>query len=383
MPARDRRLAVWLCAVVLTGCGKSATDLGEVGDTGPATQEVAPEVLQTLLDRKVRLEQGLSGTVEFEVPADAYTLTIVVEGDGTYTLDSWEDPDGVSLVRTGWIEDEGDWLCRSCLQRVGWSEEAFSTVAPNGPEVPITAGTHRITIAGDWDERVGVTVLAKVADAPHEQGVLDLNLWFTGAYGWTAAVAEQDAHLAEVLDYVDMLYGKAGLSLGDHLYLDLDERWQNIESTWGNDNDMAELLRQSESAPRNALNVFFVDELYSAGVSDFGSGSLIIGVSGGTPGPVLVQGTSSSGVVVSTWSTLSVSESQRWAPALAGTVAHEVGHFLGLEHTTEYDGTPDGLPDTPDDDRSYLMHWDPDPTEGKFSEFQGQMLLQNPWVRHP
>ena len=53
------------------------------------------------------------------------------------------------------------------------------------------------------------------------------------------------------------------------------------------------------------MNVFFVDELYASGTGVGQSGPLIIGVSGGTPGPVRVQGTVNSGVVVSTWSTLS------------------------------------------------------------------------------
>ena len=282
-----------LLALTLTSCGAEEPALVPVPTTTGSGMTAEPEDLQTLLDEQTRLSEGLSDTLLFEVPEGTWSLTIVIEGPGTYTLASWTDSEGTELVRDRWIDTEGDWVCRSCLNPVGWADEAFATVAPNNPEAQIVPGEHAITLAGDWDERVAVTVTAKVMPTPPDTGVLDLNLWFTGAYGLTAEAAQDDAYFQEVLAYVDTLYARVGLELGTLEYHELGAEWQVVESTWGPGNDLSELLSQSSEARQNALNVFFVDELY-VGAAGSPPGDLIIGISAGTPGAPLVQGTGSS-----------------------------------------------------------------------------------------
>ena len=76
-------------------------------------------------------------------------------------------------------------------------------------------------------------------------------------------------------------------------------------------------------------------------------------------------------------------QASQGAPAqVETTVAHEVGHFLKLFHTSEqsFTGIHDPLPDTPDNDASYLMF---NTGEGnRLSPWQGRVMRSNPWVRH-
>ena len=90
------------------------------------------------------------------------------------------------------------------------------------------------------------------------------------------------------------------------------------------------------------LNVYFVDAL----LEDDGSMGLF-GYAGGVPGPIGVLNTKNSGVIVSL-------DIHRFGDGtfdyteFGATIAHELGHQLGLFHTTEQDGSEnDILSDTP------------------------------------
>ncbi|MEM1348241.1 MAG: M43 family zinc metalloprotease, partial [Myxococcota bacterium] len=69
----------------------------------------------------------------------------------------------------------------------------------------------------------------------------------------------------------------------------------------------------------------------------------LLGVSGGIPGAAGLHGTNGSGLVFSTAS-LGTDNA-----TLGQTFAHELGHFLGLRHTTEHLGRAhDPITDTPE-----------------------------------
>ncbi len=98
------------------------------------------------------------------------------------------------------------------------------------------------------------------------------------------------------------------------------------------------------SEDARAVNVFLVSDIPSRS-----NRSTILGVSGAILGPSL-NGTGTSGVVVATNDQLeSMTSGSRTARTFSETITHEVGHFLGLNHLSEREGTMhDYLTDTPE-----------------------------------
>lgn len=391
--------------------GGEAPDAGEAPDqgTGPDTGPGAdaprpgPDVVEpssacaehvdllTLIDREaVELVNGESAGVQVEVPEGAVSMTITVEGDddGMYALGYWEAP-GANLVYDGWFNQSQGGPCQNCDVRIASSEGAFAALTPNNPASSVPPGTHEFSAFGFRFEggfggfggqpvaingTVYVSVHVKMLPSLPETGVLDLNLHFTGANGWWAADAPNNAEVQELIGKVDEIYQQVGVTIGRVTYRDIDESYRVIETVTGPGSDLMEMFALSEGNEMNALNLFLVEELSSP----FG---VILGVAGGIPGPPVVQGTLRSGVAVV------VSEVPGVPADVETTMAHEMGHFLGLYHTIEQNfgfgpQLYDPLPDTPEsDDTSWLMH--NQGSGSKLSDWQGVVIRSNPWVCHP
>jgi hypothetical protein len=116
--------------------------------------------------------------------------------------------------------------------------------------------------------------------------------------------------------------------------------------------ELSQMFTLSSAHPGNTMNLFLVQSLRSAS----SGGNTIVGIDGTIPGPSSMNGTVSSGAVVSGADLFAGSLSSCGAnPNMAGCGpdrvayigAHETGHFLGLFHTTEEDGANfDPLADT-------------------------------------
>ena len=179
----------------------------------------------------------------------------------------------------------------------------------------------------------------------------------------TAANAGTDPDLARMQQTLTTLLGKAAVDVNSVTYVDLPadvlavySGGVNIDQT-GACSDMAALLRHG--ADGNKLNIFFVSSFQA---SDLSAGNTVVGLDGTIPGPASVGGTAASGVAVATHDlrrTVTKSGTQLCPSGsinpydcgpdeTAYIIAHEAGHYLGLYHVTESDGTLfDPLLDTP------------------------------------
>jgi hypothetical protein len=180
-------------------------------------------------------------------------------------------------------------------------------------------------------------------------GRLDVRMYFVGIDSMDAARAANDPTAQTIINELNRKLGAAGIQLGEiTLYdypadraaaltvVDLDRD--------DNGNGVADQAEEIFSLPRpmgqRTLDLFLVSDIV-------GMSGGVIGFSGAIPGPALAPPSVQSGVVAAVFNDLDLGDRQD-VTALAQTIAHEAGHYLGLYHTTELSGSSgDPLVDTP------------------------------------
>lgn len=358
-------------------------------------QQEPDEQVVTLFDEQVTVSGGYSDYVEFDVPEEVYAIAISITETNeldNYMVTDWTAPDGFELVPAGWEDGSGQVCYPDCNLRIMMAPGAFGAVAPNNPDAEpgIQPGTHQFQVVAQniasgfyrnfqAGHDVRVTVHGRVAvDEVPQEGKLDLNLFFTNAENWSAAGAEDNTRIQGIVDDIDAIYDQVGIDIGEVAYHDVEGDYEIISDMFSASGDLAQLLSQAENAELDGPSVFFVQELESP--FGGGGGGAILGISGGIPGPGIVSGSPRNGVAVAT------EMSSGWgAPGIASVTAHELGHYMGLFHTSEHGGggwgsqpSHDPLPDTEQNDESYLMHASGHGDE--MSEWQGRVMRNTPWV---
>jgi hypothetical protein len=210
---------------------------------------------------------------------------------------------------------------------------------------------------GNYD----VTVITK--PTPPASGTIDVGIYLVETSGYTSASATAEAAsptmpMGRMIQTLGTLLGRAGLCLGTVTFYNVPSWAKSAYSTTidADKTDPCSTLNQmfaNLSQPGNALNLFLVASITSTSQG----GTTVVGIDGTIPGPSGVGGTIHSGAAVSianlgknmvncTPGTLNFGTCG--SDTVAYTAAHEVGHFLGLYHTTEVLGNAfDPLVDTP------------------------------------
>ncbi|MCB9592007.1 MAG: hypothetical protein H6719_04680 [Sandaracinaceae bacterium] len=211
--------------------------------------------------------------------------------------------------------------------------ELVTLMHPNGPASPSSRRGFDVFLSSMVPGPSERVVLQREADGAS----FDLDLYLVGGNGWLAPDGVVPADLAVAIDELRALYRPTGLAIREVRVHDvvggLRRRFQVLTGSAGiigAPPDLPELYRLSAGANRPSVHVFFVRTIEDA-----------LGIASGIPGPHAMPGTRASGVAISA-DLVGLDE-------LAVVIGHEIGHFMGLFHTSELDGrVAEPLPDTPE-----------------------------------
>jgi hypothetical protein len=168
-------------------------------------------------------------------------------------------------------------------------------------------------------------------------GRLDMNVFVPpglalGSKTLDAKSAETDEEIESRLDaFYKALSSRVGIDRGDVKFYPVRGALRFVDS----EALLVDAFSSSQGHPdAQALNVMLTNGI------DFGDGNAAWGIAPGIPGAATRSGTAMSGISLAIGDTPAIGDGL--------TILHEGGHFMGLNHTTEFSGgLADPLSDTP------------------------------------
>lgn len=292
-----------------------------------------PERLEQIeLDHRF-VETYEEWSVEFDVSSDVQSITFTAEASPSsadvYAWRIW-GPGGELLFDLD--SDE------SVLYITPYTSGGqMGILLPNTPTESLQPGRYLVELWADSAAEVKINVIYKRGVPTPQGGRLRVNLWFTDQDTLDASKAQVDSDFQEAIAVVKQIFDAIEIEI-------VISGYHEIGGTLGRSlavpRDSDQACAQIRELPRvhdgPAVNLVLIDH------DNFDWGP-VLGLSCGAPGAPLLSNISASGVMVAL-------DYLRDNPGVFGdTIVHEIGHYLGLYHTSEADGHDhDPLPDTPE-----------------------------------
>ncbi|MEM9876819.1 MAG: hypothetical protein AAF928_18115 [Myxococcota bacterium] len=319
------------------GVGGASTGVStNVGGGGPTDGTV-------LTDLGTQSAGNTPATFSFEIPDNAQSFSLTVTSATPNTgaiLLELTAPDGTLLYR---LNNNGSTSGPFEPSFSGLTGVPYAFLYPNSTNLPeVIPGTYDasfLAIDGNFNVVTSVltgVLLTKRAPAPPTAGAFGIDIWVTeSSTGLNASNAPNEPIIQEAIAAMQSIYANAGVQV--------DVAWRDVVgapnlAVVDNGAELFDLFNRPDAERNGRLAVYLVDEI------DLTQQGAILGIAAGVPGAPFFPGAPHASVLVSLQTVGFGGGTQ-----LGETMAHEMGHYIGLNHTTERDASDhDPIPDTPE-----------------------------------
>jgi len=275
----------------------------------------------------------------FTVPQGAISFSLTLQGNGVVEgglfISGLIDPNGLPVTPL----DPNVVFCDMGL---------CSALIPRSPEFIATAGVWQYNLGSLQADLRGIDFNSVTANLALRSGpVIDLTKNFPAQLNiktFLTANTVDTNDIALVLTQLEAIANASNIGINlDPITVVTNPRFTEVSSDFNNTNTAA-LVSMGDA---DQINIFFIESF--SGLNAAG----LVGMSAGLPGTLGIKG-KYNGVLIDADVTRESSTDAFYARTMAEFTLHEIGHFLGLYHTTEqlFDGH-DVLSDTPECDDSF------------------------------
>tara|TARA_B100000029_G_scaffold28803_1_gene27841 strand:+ start:1388 stop:2569 length:1182 start_codon:yes stop_codon:yes gene_type:complete len=307
--------ALMLSAIFLTvSCAKKHSNSSGGSDPNFSVSEIT----------QTAGSDGLSGSFVIPDNGISFLLSIFLDNNNSVAFKSLTDPDGTDILSSSSTPNlyfDASGSSGSNVIKYGYA----NVLVPQSPSFSAKAGTWTFTAYNNDHVKLALRTGTTPSDA-----TIAVQPFITGT-SWSAG------DISDALSIMSGIYLKNGITLTLKSTITITETKYSVVSPTFTNTTTSALIKQGSS---DAVNIFFIED-YS------GSGSGMLGNAAGMPGSM--RDVNSWNGVMASLTAHAKETGELDAQLLGETAAHEMGHQLGLFHTTEKEGTVfDILSDTPE-----------------------------------